>query len=451
MKTRAMRRLTPCLAVSLLVWGPAAFTQDSRSIQDMPYAPVSGASVFAPRELDQMLAPIALYPDSLLTQILMASTYPLEVVQAARWSRANPGYQGDQAVRAVEQQNWDPSVKSLVAFPQILDLMDNTLDWTERLGDAFIRQEAQVWDTVQNLRQRADASGHLQSNERVRVEQEGPIYVIESPRPDVIYVPYYDPLVVYGDWWWPGYAPMRWSPWPGYYARGGFGRGYFWDSGISVGFGFFFGGIDWRLRHVNIVNRNSFYYRHVNRRPVPGNGWQHDPDHRDGVPYRQPSLRQQFNRTQPMARAPDAQRDYGGRSAIAAAPAAQGYRGQQGSIVPGARAAQTAANPVVSGPTLAPGSRAAPDDPTVQRPVTRHNPEHRPQSMDGVNRGQDTRDTSSRGQPATLNPHRSPQIQPQPQHIAAAPVLPAQHQNEHQQQQVPNSPNAPRQRGEPPR
>src|SRR5688572_20476157 len=109
---------------------------------------------FRQEELDQMLAPIALYPDSLLSQVLMASTYPLEVVQASRWSRANPRLKGQDAVRAVEGMDWDPSVKSLVAFPQVLTAMDQKLEWTERLGEAFLAQQSDVMDTVQNLRRR---------------------------------------------------------------------------------------------------------------------------------------------------------------------------------------------------------------------------------------------------------------------------------------------------------
>src|SRR3989304_2353649 len=157
---------------------------------------------FTQEELDQMLAPIALYPDSLLSQILMASTYPLEVGEAARWSRTNPDLKGDQAVTAVEKKNWDPSVKSLVAFPQILMMMDEKLDWTERLGDAFLGQQTQVMDTVQYLRQRAQAAGNLNSNDQIRVDQQGEVIVIEPANPQVIYVPYYDPAVIYGPWWW---------------------------------------------------------------------------------------------------------------------------------------------------------------------------------------------------------------------------------------------------------
>src|SRR5881409_2520845 len=154
MKTFIRHALKPLLV--LLVSASVAFAQT-------PTAPRKAPAT--QQELDQMLAPIALYPDSLLSQILMASTYPLEVVEAARWSRANPNLKGDEAVRAVEQNTWDPSVKSLVAFPQILQMMDEKLGWTERLGDAFLSQQALVMDTVQNLRQKAYEVGNLKSTD----------------------------------------------------------------------------------------------------------------------------------------------------------------------------------------------------------------------------------------------------------------------------------------------
>jgi len=137
--------------------------------------------LFTQQELDQMLAPVALYPDSLLSQILMASTYPLEIVEAARWVKAHSTLQGDQAVKATDQYNWEPSVKSLVAFPNVLAMMDEKLDWTERLGDAFLSQQPDVMDTVQNLRQRASTNGTLQSTDQVRIDQEGQNISITSP------------------------------------------------------------------------------------------------------------------------------------------------------------------------------------------------------------------------------------------------------------------------------
>ena len=172
--------------------------------------------LFSQAELDQMLAPIALYPDQLLSQVLMAATYPLEVVQAARWSREHPGLQGQEAVRAVDDRAWDPSVKSLVAFPDLLAQMDADLDWTERLGDAFLAQQQQLMDTVQSLRQRAYDAGNLRSAQQVQVVREREVIYVRSAYPDVIYMPYYDPFTIYGSWWWPHYRPVYWAPWPSY-------------------------------------------------------------------------------------------------------------------------------------------------------------------------------------------------------------------------------------------
>ena len=248
-------------------------------------------ALFKQQELDQMLAPLALYPDSLLSQILMASTYPLEIVEAARWVKAHPTLQGDQAVKATDQYTWEPSVKSLVAFPNVLTMMDEKLDWTERLGDAFLSQQQEVMDTVQNLRQRASTNGTLQSTDQVHIDQEGQNISITSPNPQVVYVPYYDPSVIYGPWWWPAYPPVYWRPWPGYFVGPRLGIGYVWGPGITVGTGFFFGAFDWPHRRVNVVTVNNFYYQNTVTR-----SWTHDPVHRRGVPYREAALRQQYGR-----------------------------------------------------------------------------------------------------------------------------------------------------------
>src|SRR2546422_8365750 len=236
----------------LLVSASVAFAQTP---------PAQRSAAAAQPELDQMLAPIALYPDSLLSQIFMASTYPLEVVEAARWSKANPNLKGQQAVQAVAENTWDPSVKSLVAFPQILKMMDEKLNWMERLGDAFLAQQQEVMDTVQSLRQKASDAGNLTSNDQIRVDQQGPSIVVEPANPQVVYVPYYDPLVMYGPWWWPAYPPVYWAPWPGYFVGPGFGVGFVWGVGVTVGAGFFFGAFDWPHRHVTVVNVNNFYFR----------------------------------------------------------------------------------------------------------------------------------------------------------------------------------------------
>lgn len=249
-----------------------SLTQTDNTLPSTPH-PISQQA------LDQMLAPIALYPDSLLSQMLMAATYPLEVVEASRWSKAHPTPKGEQAVQAVQEMKWDPSVKSMVAFPEILMMMDEKLTWTQQLGDAFLSRQPAVVDTIEILRQKAQSAGNLTSNDKVQVTQEGQAIVIAWANPRVIYVPYYDPLDVYGSWWWPGYPPVYWPLWPGYISFG-FGGGFYWGLGIGVGPGFFFGAFDFP-RHQVLVNRANL------RQP-----WQHSPEHRRGVPYGDTAVRQ---------------------------------------------------------------------------------------------------------------------------------------------------------------
>jgi len=173
-------------------------------------------------ELDQMLAPIALYPDTVLTHVLIAATYPLEVVQASRWAKAHTKLTGDDAVRAVEDKNWDPSVKALVAFPQLLERLSSDLEWTSQLGEAFLANETQVLASIQTLRQKAYANGTLSNNKQIVVEREREIIVIEPARKEVVYVPVYDTRVVYGDWWWPSYPPVYWHTAGVYYRNSPF-------------------------------------------------------------------------------------------------------------------------------------------------------------------------------------------------------------------------------------
>jgi len=310
------RRARAWTAAILLVIASLVAANGSAIAQSQP--------VYTQPDLDRMLAPIALYPDPLLSQILMASTYPIEVVEAARWSRANPGLQGDAAVRAVEDKDWDPSVKSLVAFPDVLARMDENLEWTRQLGDAFLVQEPQVMETVQQLRLRAQAAGTLATDERIRVVNEGRMIVVQPVDPRVIYVPYYDPRLAYGTWWWPAYPPVVWAPWPGYAvryppSRPGVAVGFFWGPAVRISVGFFFGAIDWPRREVRVVSVNNYYYRpaivrrdaHVHEPVTPitvaPGPWRHDPWHRRGVTYRTPEVQQRFTPAAPIrgaARAP---------------------------------------------------------------------------------------------------------------------------------------------------
>ncbi len=245
-----------------------------------PLEDAKDRSPYSQAELDQMVAPVALYPDGLLAQFLMAATYPLEIVQAARWSRQHPDLHGEEAVRAVAQFDWDPSVKSMVAFPRLLQMMDEKLEWTQRLGDAFLGQEYDLMRAVQQLRWRAYAAGNLRSSEELGVRLEGTDFSLEMPTPEVVYVPYYDADAVYS---------------PGY---GGIG----FAVGIPVGAGFFFGRCDWAGRHVRFASYRPFYFRNVHRWQR-GGLWRHDPDHRRGVAYRDVNARHQ-RESNPLVRVP---------------------------------------------------------------------------------------------------------------------------------------------------
>ena len=180
----------------------------------LPLAPAQAQSrLYSQPELDAMLAPIALYPDPLLSQILTGAVYPDQVAQAADWSRRNPGVSGDDAVQMVQDQPWEPSVKGLVAYPDVLARMGESPRWTSDLGNAFLGQQTQTMAAVQALRQRAQVSGYLRSNGEQNVYQQGPAIVVQPVYPQYVYVRYYDPLLVYGTWWWPAYRPVFWRPW----------------------------------------------------------------------------------------------------------------------------------------------------------------------------------------------------------------------------------------------
>ncbi|WP_342050182.1 MULTISPECIES: DUF3300 domain-containing protein [unclassified Cupriavidus] len=263
---------------------------------------------FKPEELEALVAPIALYPDSVLSQALMASTYPLEVVQAARWLKANPNMKGDAAVKAVQDQPWDVSVKSLVAFPQVLEPMNDKLDWTQKLGDAFLAQEKDVLAAVQRLRAKAKDAGNLKSNEqqKVTVESAPPasgtqaaatqtIIKVEPTNPQVIYVPAYNPTVVYGGWSAPAYPPYYWPPYPAYYPGGALMTGFAWGVGLAAA-GAIFSDCNWGGGDVNIdVNRATNIDRNFDRTKVEGgNRWKHDASHRKGVAYRDGATREKF-------------------------------------------------------------------------------------------------------------------------------------------------------------
>src|SRR6476661_4688314 len=174
------------------------------------------AKTLTTAQIQQLVAPIALYPDDLLSQVLMASTYPLEVVEAARFVQQNPGLAGAALDDAVRNMRWDPSVQSLTAFPQVLAMMSDRLEWTQQLGDAVLANRQQVMDTVQALRVRAEAAGTLQDTDQQHVYTSDQAIVIEPAQFDYVYVPVYDPMVAYGPWWVASYQPFFWYP-PAFY------------------------------------------------------------------------------------------------------------------------------------------------------------------------------------------------------------------------------------------
>jgi hypothetical protein len=268
----------------------------------------AASSVFKPEELEQILAPVALYPDSLLSQVLMASTYPLEVVQAQRWAEANKALAGDALATELEKQAWDPSIKSLVNFPEVLTMMSEKLDWTQKLGDAFLAQQKEVMDTVQKLRKKAEEQGNLKTTEQQVVKTEQQTIIVEYANPQVVYVPTYDPVVIYGTWPYPAYPPYYYYP-PAYSPGSNLLA---FGAGVAVGaaWGYAWGDCDWHGGDVDIdINQNTNINQNIDRSKYKeqfqqsgrldqsGKGnWQHSPEHRKGTAYRDPGTAQRFNR-----------------------------------------------------------------------------------------------------------------------------------------------------------
>ena len=249
-----------------------SFGPTGQSNEQSPTPPVQQSS----QELQQLVAPIALYPDALVAQVLAASTYPAEIVEADRWMQSHSNLKGEELTKEVDKQSWDASVKALTQFPSVLESMDKNLSWTSSLGDAYANQQQDVTDAVQVMRQQAHKAGRLNSNEQEKVTTQGNTIIIEPANPEVVYVPAYDPWLVYGA---PIVAYPGWVPVPGIFFAG---------PAISFGFGFgigFFGGFGWGWHHWGcdwhghrviynhntyishsrtIINRNNFNHRNFN-------------------------------------------------------------------------------------------------------------------------------------------------------------------------------------------
>jgi hypothetical protein len=285
---------------------------------------------FTAANLDQMLASIALFPDALLSQVLMASTYPSDVAQAVDWAYANRQLEGDAAVTAVQDKPWDPSVQSLVAFPQVLAMLGENPQWVRDLGDAFLAQPGEVMDSVQFLRAKAKEAGNLASNAQqiIAVEPAPPppqVIVVNAPppptqiitivpaNPQIVFVPIFNPVWAFGPWWHPRFPPFFFPPPP----RWGWGwssaahAGFWWGVGIGVSHSLW-GGVDWRRRDVNI-NVNHWNSINVNRRIDSRDrdvSWRHDVRNRHGTPYRDAATRDRVQQRVGDARSRD---EYRGR------------------------------------------------------------------------------------------------------------------------------------------
>lgn len=266
-------------------------------------------AVFSRQELEAILAPVALYPDVLLSQVLMASTYPIEIVQASRWSKANGDKGGESAANMVADQTWDPSVKSLVAFPKVLHMMSDQLEWTQKVGDAFLAQQSDVMGSIQRLRTQAQKAGNLSSNEQQTVVTQGDNIVIQPAQPQVIYVPAYNPTIVYGTWPYPSYPPVYYAGVTSWYPGQSFVNGLMWGTGV-VAASAIFGSFNWGSRSVDINVNNYNRYSRNNFYNTSNNRWRHDPQHRGAVAYRDPVSRQQFSNRIPGA---EARQEFRGR------------------------------------------------------------------------------------------------------------------------------------------
>jgi hypothetical protein len=256
-----------------------------------PETAASKPNLLKPEELDQLVAPIALYPDPLLAEVLMASAYPLDIVQAERWLQSHKNLKGDKLKAAVAKEDWDDSIKSLLATPDVLAMMSEKLDWTEKLGDAVVAQQPDVMDAIQRLRAKAQENNKLTSTKQQKVlvnqVQGKQVIAIEPTDPETVYVPYYDPAVVYGAWPYPDYPPYYWPP-PPYIGYGLLATGLAFGAGWALGNwwsgGYWGGNINWSGggNNINITppgNRPA----HPISGPGGGNRWQPRVDHRQAA------------------------------------------------------------------------------------------------------------------------------------------------------------------------
>jgi len=279
------------IALLLLVLSSVLFSNTILAEQEQE-------TLISEAELAQTLAPIALYPDTLLTHILIASTYPLEVIAAERWLNKHESLSKEQIVNKGEDKDWDASVKALLVFPKVMAKLSEDLNWMQKLGDAFLQDEARVLASIQTLRQQADQAGSLADMSNVKIVKEQKVIIIEPVQPEVIYVPYYDSRVVYGYWHWSHYPPVYWHH-PHHYAAH-YGH-FYWGHGVHISSHFFFSAFHWHNRHIVVSHYNRHGY-HPRKKIVTSHHakrWSHQVKHRRGVAYSSGRLKQKYYGTGP--------------------------------------------------------------------------------------------------------------------------------------------------------
>lgn len=286
------------LILSTLILSTGAITSKTVLANEVNQTSESEIVQFTQAQLEQLLAPIALYPDTLLTHILIAATYPIEVIDADRFIKQNENGSEQDVLDKTADKDWDPSVKALVPFPRIISNLSSDLTWMRKLGDAFLQDESQVLASIQALRQKADEAGNLSQMDNVDIVREKQTIIIEPAEPEVIYVPYYDTRVVYGHWRWSHYPPVYWHR-PTHYAY--YHGPFYWQSSVHIGFDFFFSAFHWRNHHV-VRHHHKKRYHHSNRRIATSHHakrWNHNPQHRRGVAYRSKKVQHRYSSNRP--------------------------------------------------------------------------------------------------------------------------------------------------------
>jgi len=354
--SRVRRGLTAIICAALLAPGEAVLF--AQAVPPPAAAPAGGEATLPPEQLDALVAPIALYPDPLLGQVLVASTYPLEIVQLQQWLAKNKGLKDKALTDAVAKQPWDPSIQGMAALPDVVKRLGDDIQWTTELGNAFLAQQSDVMDAVQRMRKKAQGTGALKTTEQQKVEtkvvEQKTVIVVQQANPEVVYVPTYNPVVVYGP---PVYAypPIYYPPPPppgSVFAASmiSFGVGMMVGAAFHGGWGY---GCGWGHNDIN-VNVNNNYNRNANINRGGNTSWSHNPQHRGAAPYANRTTANQYGGTargdslssrQASARTQGTQASRAGGAGASAQSAGSGSRsGAAGTDRSGGRSASPSAS-----------------------------------------------------------------------------------------------------------